>query len=103
MHIGKAGRKVDQTEILTNLGVVLTGTLAILAAYFKKGTPIETRQSAIMTSVGVEIGNRQQADEMIKALHRIADILEDKKQRGIEADLKEILERLDEHEKHRRL
>lgn len=105
MHMRKAGAKVDKTELLTNLGVVIAGVIGLWAAYFKKGAPAETRQSAVVASVGLEIGNRQQQDEQILQLRRIADSLEvlaDRRQATFEDKIDEVLERLDRTELHYR-
>lgn len=105
MQSRKAGEKVDKTELLTNLGVVIAGIIGIWAAYFKKGVAVEGRQSALVASVGLDIGNRQQLDEQIHQLKRIADSLEvlaDRRQATFEDKIDEVLERLERTEKHNR-
>ena len=93
-HKRKAWEQVEQAELWTNLGVVATGIIGMLAGYFAKRTskPIT---DPVVAGVGFELGNRMQTEQLIAALNRIGDILEGKEQAKIEGDLKEILERLD--------
>lgn len=91
---------MDKTEILTNLGVVLAGMLGIWAAYFKKTPPPTPKPEAVLTGVGLEIGNRFQIDEQNSQLRRIADALEilaDRRQANLEHKLDELLERIPDH------
>ena len=98
MHMEKAEPQVDKTELLANVTIVIAGLIGILAAYFKKGNEVKStsRSEAIVSSVGVELGNRYQTDELIKALNRIGDILENKRQAGIEETLKRLVDEIDE-------
>ena len=91
---------VDQgnlNEYLTLGGVFFSGIIMGLVGYLKK-RPEHAEANPVLASVGLELGNRMQMDELIKAVDRIGDILEDKKQAGIKEGLKEILERMDEME-----
>jgi hypothetical protein len=94
----KAEPQVDKNELLANLAIVIAGLIGILAAYFKKGNDSRpaARSEAVVSSVGVELGNRYQTDELIKALNRIGDILENKRQAGIEETLKRLVDEIDE-------
>lgn len=88
---------MDTNEIMTLAGVFVGGIFIALLGYIRKPSTAAA-QDPIVASVGLEFGNRMQMDDLIKEVARIGDILEGKKQAGIEADLKEILERLDAHE-----
>lgn len=98
-HMGKAEQKVEQTEILANLGVIAAGIIGIIAGYFSK-KPIKTAApDAVLTTLGGEFGSRIQMDEMNQQLKRIADclaILADRKQAEIEDKLDELLERVED-------
>ncbi|WFR98731.1 hypothetical protein [Rhizobium tumorigenes] len=85
-------------EYLTLGGVFFSGIIMGLVGYLKK-RPEHAEANPVLASVGLELGNRMQMDELIKSVDRIGDILEDKKQVGIKEGLKEILERMDEMEK----
>ena len=84
-------------EYLTLGGVFFSGIIMGLVGYLKK-RPEPAEANPVLASVGLELGNRMQMDELIKSVDRIGDILEDKKQAGIKEGLKEILERMDEME-----
>ena len=81
-------------EYLTLGGVFFSGIIMGLVGYLKK-RPEHAEAHPVLASVGLE---RMQMDELIKAVDRIGDILDDKKQAGIKEGLKEILERMDEME-----
>jgi N-glycosylase/DNA lyase len=60
---------------------------------------------AVATGVGIELGNRHQAEQMLNKVRRIADSLEiltDRKREEAEEKLDQILERLSEREERDR-
>lgn len=86
-------------EILTFLGVFVGGIILTLAGYSKKPKEVE-HQDALVTGVGIELGNRLQTDQVIHELKRIADslaVLADLREAARDAKLnrfEDILERL---------
>jgi hypothetical protein len=93
---------VDKSEILTNLGILVAGIFAGLIAYFGKKPAVSPQTSdAVVTSVGLELGNRLQTDQVIAELKRIGDslaVLADRKQASTEAKLDRVLQELAEAE-----
>jgi len=84
-------------EYLTLGGVFFSGIIMGLVGYLKK-RPDHPEANPVIASVGLELGNRMQMDELIKAVVRVGDILEDKKQAELRDGFKEILDRMDDME-----
>lgn len=91
-------------EYVTLAGVFVGGILAALVGYRRR--PERPAAEVAVASVGLELGNKLQMDDLIKAVNRLGDILENKKQAGMEKKLDELLERMEEieedHEKDQR-
>lgn len=83
-------------DLWANLGVLLAAGVAALTGYFgpkifSKTPPNPLPKSdAVVASVGLELGNRLQMDQVIVQLCRIADALENKKQADLVDMLKEL-------------
>lgn len=91
-------------DILTNIGTAIAALFAGYLAYFKTRPPLPpTKTDTIVAGVGMEFGNRLQADQAIAELKRIGDcltILADRRQATTEAKLDRILQELEEKEEH---
>src|SRR5689334_22399276 len=103
----KAGRKVDQAEIITNVGILIGAFFAGLFTYNRTRKPANpaVTADAVVAGVGVELGNRFQTDQLIAEVRRCADCLEvlaDRKREEAEEKLDEILERLRDKEERGR-
>ena len=86
---------VTINEFLTYAGVFVGGLLMAIAGYRKKPPPAAT--DPVVSSVGLEFGNRMQMDEMIAQLTRCADslaILADRERADIKDALEDLLERI---------
>jgi ribosomal protein S4 len=91
------------TEILGGAAVGVVVILAAIGNYLRsKQAPSAAAASASVMAIGAELGSRQQMDEVIEQLRRIADAIEAKKQAGLESRLDDILHRLDRAEEHQR-
>jgi hypothetical protein len=100
MDLRKAEQRVDKTELFTNIGVLLAGVFAGLYAYATKKEP--KPESIVAASIGLELGNRIQADQLIEQVTRCADYLEvlaDRKTEEIDDNIKQVLKRLDDRER----
>lgn len=90
---------MDINELTTQAGVLtgafIAAVLAGIIGYFGKRKPL-ARTDPVLTGVGLELGNRQQVDQIITELKRIADILENKRQAGLEGMLKAIQDDMEE-------
>lgn len=79
-----------------SLGTGVVGLIIILGAIGKYLSSLKAKQSdPVLGGVGLELGNRAQIDMLIAAINRIGDILENKKQAGLEEMLKEIRDDMD--------
>jgi hypothetical protein len=85
-------------EYITLAGVFFGGIVAGLLGYLRRKPETSSGSEMAVASVGMELGNKLQMDELIKAVNRVGDILENKKQAGIEKRLDELLERIDDIE-----
>lgn len=83
-------------EYFTLAGVFVGGIFAALVGYRKR--PERPTSDVAVASVGLELGNKLQMEDLIKAVNRVGDILENKKQAGIERKLGELLDRMNEIE-----
>jgi hypothetical protein len=83
------------------LGTAAVGTLIILAAignYLRSLKQAPATMPPALQAIGIEFGSRLQMDQLIAQVTRIADILENKKQAGMEKTLSEIVDRLEDIE-----
>jgi hypothetical protein len=88
----------SSNELVTLAGVFVGTAVAALIAYLKKPVP-KPEPNAIVTGIGLELGNRLQLDEMNMQLRRIADaaeILADRKQAELSETLKELVEKVED-------
>lgn len=86
-------------EILTYLGVFVGGIMLALAGYGKKP---KAKPDAMLTGIGVELGNRLQTDQIIHELKRMADSLaaiSDQREAARDEMMREMLERLEDKER----
>ncbi|MBL8578072.1 MAG: hypothetical protein JNK47_12660 [Mesorhizobium sp.] len=79
--------------------VIVTGVVGLLIVLGAIGKYLKSLNASppnpVLTGVGIELGNRQQMDQLIAGVNRIGDILENKKQSAMEGKLEDILERLE--------
>lgn len=71
----------------------LAGLLIILGSigrYLQQKRSAKPHADPLLTGVGLELGTRVQIDMLISAVNRIGDILENKRQAGLEEMLKDI-------------
>lgn len=96
----------EGTDIWTNVGIGAFGFVAALYAYFSKKAPAPPVTApahvaeAIVAGVGVEIGNREQAERLIAETRRAADgvircaaaleVLADRKQAALDDKMDEV-------------
>jgi hypothetical protein len=98
---------VSVNEILTYLGVFVGGVILTFAGYAKKPKPPE--HDAVVSGVGLELGNRHQMEMLIGETKRCADylsiisaslaVIADRKQAAMEEKLDELLEQMREKER----
>ena len=83
---------------LAYIGVLIGGVLLGMRGYRTLPQAVTTPDVAMRT-IGMEIGNRQQTDELIAEVRRIGDILEAKKQSETDDKLDELLRRVNARER----
>lgn len=86
------------------IGIVVAS--AIMYIVKKPASAIPPIKDSVMTSVGLELGNRMQVDQLIAEQKRLADgvwalvhVLSDKNQAAIKDKLDDLMERLEDSEK----
>lgn len=90
----EALQQLSLSEAVTLAGVLIGTALAAYIGYFRKNAaPPPT--DPVLTSVGLELGNRKQIDQIITELKRIADALTDKNTAGINERLDHLAETVD--------
>lgn len=86
------------------LGTGIVGILVIVGAigqYLRTYRARPTQLDPVLAGVGLELGNRQQADQIIFQLKRIADALTDKNTADVNDRLDELAEKVDDALHHR--
>jgi hypothetical protein len=86
-------RAVDWNNALTLAGVFIGAATAAYVGYSKKWP--NKPDHPVLTSVGIELGSREQTERLIEQVKRIADVLEDKAQAKIEDKLEDLAEKVD--------
>lgn len=89
-------------ETITYVGVLVGTAIGAAVAYFRKAPPPPPSIEPALKSIGLELGNRQQTDQIIEQLKRIADALNDKNTAGITDRLEELAEQIDRMTEARR-
>lgn len=91
---------MDWNNALTLAGVFIGAATAAYVGYSKKWPNKQEHQ--VLTSVGIELGNREQTERLIEhtkrladGVERIGDVLEDKNQARIQDTLEELGEKVD--------
>jgi len=88
---------VDQNELITLAGVFFGGLLAGAVGYFKKQKPVGA-QTAVLTGVGMELGNKEQIERLIHAVEKIAKAIHDEEQDEFKLKMEHLLEALERAE-----
>lgn len=78
--------------------IVVVGAIGQYLRTFKAKTP-----DPVLAGVGIELGNREQAERVIAQLKRIADALADKNASDISNRLEDLAEKVDEVLHNRRV
>lgn len=85
-------------EVVSQAGAILGAFLAAVVAgaigYFVRSKPA-AKPDATLTGIGLELGNRAQMDQLITAINRIGDIMENKRQTRMEEMLEELADKVD--------
>lgn len=96
----RGGKVVDWNNFLTLAGVFVGAAIAAYVGYSKKWAA--KPEHTMLTSVGIELGNREQAERLIGEVHgcRLAlEALADKRVDEMEEMHRSLLDRLDAQER----
>jgi hypothetical protein len=92
---------VDWNNLITLISVGIGTTAAAYVGYSRKW-PAKTEGVPVLTSIGLELGNREQTERLIGEVHgcRVAlEVLADRRTEDIEDMHKALLERMDAQER----
>ena len=83
-------------ELLGTAGVGVIVIVGAIGNYLRNLRASPPTANPVLAGVGLEFGNRAQMDLLIGEIRRIGDILENKRQAGIESKLQHLVEEIDE-------